>query len=373
MFANTTLYVLLRYIAILYGRIAKGHDWAAHPENRVRYAPPTQLAPDSAPAVPVKRDAPDTSERAISERAAALSDRIARLCAGLLDEREYEDEIRTLLGVQAVPVIVIDRLVRALALQLYTVHTHSACARLLQLFLYQQQRRDSDEAAYAANAAEIVAGKKLWRVSVSHKTGALRITLLDARLPVQTLRGAGDPKSKENDEDDEFTAALKSLAQDSDDDTRADAPIPYASLVGAQGVHPSWEEHYRSLVDGDALSAASARTHAVCLHRNVARAQTELGAGSAALAHTVNINRLACRIDAQSMRPHYVESSEDLFFRQRAHALAAQRRPAVGKRSLEDVVTSVAQRNAAVAAAAAAIAVASATPTSTAPPTTTAQ
>jgi hypothetical protein len=130
--------------------------------------------------------------------------------------------------VHAVPVIVLDRLARTLALQLLHVHTHSLSARLLQLAAYQLHRaRDApDDATYRANAVQLAAGKKLWRLAYAPRTRTLTVALCDATGATATtiaaaapLKAAGERRERRFDEedDDALAAAISTLAHDSDD------------------------------------------------------------------------------------------------------------------------------------------------------------
>lgn len=181
LFGNTTLYVFLRLLQLLYTRLqalkaAAAHMAATTPNAWTKVNPlaaelglmdtasgpagvVSAVAKSLAPRADLGADPLPPSERAVLQLDPAqyydiLMELIARLFDHEIDPASYEEAVRFMYGTQAYPAMTLDKVVHALVKSALTISSDAKCQELLTLFTTSQDALQEIRHGRAAESAE---------------------------------------------------------------------------------------------------------------------------------------------------------------------------------------------------------------------------
>eukprot|EP01118_Nematostelium_gracile_P019761 TRINITY_DN9287_c0_g1_i1.p1 TRINITY_DN9287_c0_g1~~TRINITY_DN9287_c0_g1_i1.p1 ORF type:complete len:324 (-),score=81.61 TRINITY_DN9287_c0_g1_i1:94-1011(-) len=255
-YANPTFYVLFRLLQVLYDRLAVAKDLSLNPQTNSNFAflmnPGKNLRDQS------------------GDRYKMFKNVLNVFASGNKDQNQYEEDCRTLFGIQGYVLFTLDRVVGQLTKQLQTLLAEERSSKLLAL--YTMNSKQPDEKVYHSHCVKLIEPERCLRfelVKNNRERGKLTIQLLDS----------------------------------------VHDPPMYVDFGGNADQRMAKWNHYVDRFVATEDSPLDGKKHSVFLQRNSRKNQNPIP--------TSNIkNGLECRICISNYRLFYIENTEDCMYKQ---------------------------------------------------------
>lgn len=300
-YANESLYVLMRLYQILYDRLKSARVCAVQKAAEARG--------DTAPA------AAEGGSVEWSESAEGIHNQFLELATDLIEGRsdpgDYEDSTRQCLGTAAYQLFTLDKLVNRIVKQMQAVLTEESSSRLVDLWKYENSRTVCvNDSVHYANARVVLGDDPCFRIE----------HLGDRQLTMQLM----EPEKTDNTTsilEPAFRGYIQEYISCADAEAGKDAANKNASAVsfvtmtaagtgaGAGGVGGA----NAAGTEGEGVNVAK-----VCLLRNLPQGITFADASIKALDKTELVNGLECKLGWVGQKPKkiaYILGTEDFFHR----------------------------------------------------------
>merc|ERR1712137_664376 len=274
LFGNNSFYVFFRFYQMLYERLLKAK----------------QMAQDS-----FRKPAPNNTQKMMSHKLVSkpkkgfsnaeekyshyLNNMLRPLVEGDLDFAKYEDTCRELFGISSYILFTMDRLLKVLVKQIFSIFLEETSSKLAALMI---QYQDVQESIYHTNALSITGEERCFKFIYKLPEGKFTIQVLDSEL-------------KPN------TTVLESPKEKNSSKPVAEPP--------------------RNSVQPEQSETIDVQKHNVFLLRN----QAKTAASSLLTKPVVSYNGLECKVCNSTYRLFYVEETEDYFYRVGQLARAGKR------------------------------------------------
>lgn len=264
-FGNSSFYIFFRYFQILYERLKKAKEMAKI----------NQINSNFAFLLSGNRDKKLDDEKDKSKSYLAT---LYGFLSGAKDQNVYEDECRSLFGVQAYILFTMDKVINSLTKHLQTLLSEEICSKILGLYSYELSRNFPQESVYYSNCVELLEEERCFRIDFIKvkEHGTLIIKLLDSQKhPPEFVEFSLDKQEK-------------------------------------------WSQYVEHFI-GSEENKLESKKHNVFLKRNQKKTNEEY------MLENLDVNNgLECRICLSSYRLFFVENTEDYLYRKGSLSITKQ-------------------------------------------------
>lgn len=170
-FGNYSFYIFFRLFQILFERLNKAKEMSKNPQTNSDFA---FLLTGN------KVHKPEENE----DRYISFMNSLSGLLTGAKEQNVYEDECRSLFGIQAYILFTMDKLVTQLTRQLQSLLSEEVCSKLLVLYSYENaQSKKHKESLYYSNCIDLLGEERCFKfnfIQESPGIGKLTIQILDS-------------------------------------------------------------------------------------------------------------------------------------------------------------------------------------------------